>query len=224
MGDLHSKFLIVVKGLLFLLIVLTAAGLLFVQNASWLTALLLLLLIWASARFYYFLFYVLEKYVDPHLKYAGISALLRQILHVSPRQPDSANTAIAEEVPNDAIQHLLNNITDESCYHDLLDEGDEILPRLEAQYLRESSPEHRAAIVHNIWERRHPASLALLACALSDPAEIVWQEALNGIVTLGGEEAKAVLRAALLTADPQKTEWINEAITQIPALSDPREI
>jgi len=33
-------------------------------------------LVWASARFYYYLFYVLEKYVDPSLQYSGLVALM----------------------------------------------------------------------------------------------------------------------------------------------------
>jgi len=38
-----------------------------------------LVLIWASARFYYFLFYVLHSYVDSRYKYAGIVALLKSL-------------------------------------------------------------------------------------------------------------------------------------------------
>jgi hypothetical protein len=44
------------------------------------TAVLLILLVWAACRFYYFLFYVLERYVDPRLRYAGILALVRTII------------------------------------------------------------------------------------------------------------------------------------------------
>jgi hypothetical protein len=32
--------------------------------------------VWASCRFYDFLFYVLERYVDPTLRYARVAALL----------------------------------------------------------------------------------------------------------------------------------------------------
>ena len=79
MGDIRSKPLIVIKGLLFLVIILLASSALFALSPDWLTAALILLLIWASARFYYFLFYVLEKYVDPSLKYSGIRDLLRNL-------------------------------------------------------------------------------------------------------------------------------------------------
>lgn len=41
------------------------------------TTFLLLTLAWASARFYYFAFYVLEKYVDPSLRYTGVVGLVK---------------------------------------------------------------------------------------------------------------------------------------------------
>ncbi len=82
MGDLKSKRLIVLKGWLFLVIALLAGIGLVLENPTWQTGLLVLVLAWASARFYYFLFYVLEKYVDPGLHYAGVldqvKALLRR--------------------------------------------------------------------------------------------------------------------------------------------------
>lgn len=78
-GGLRSRPLIVIKGILFLVIILITASALLALSPDWLTAALILLLIWASARFYYFLFYVLEKYVDPSLKYSGIRDLLRHL-------------------------------------------------------------------------------------------------------------------------------------------------
>jgi len=77
MGDLKSKRLIVLKGWLFLLVALLAAFGLLLQSPSWRTAMLLAVLVWSASRFYYFLFYVLEKYVDPSLRYAGVLAQLR---------------------------------------------------------------------------------------------------------------------------------------------------
>ena len=77
MGDLTSARLIVLKGILFLLIALLCAALLLQRSPELETVALVALLAWASARFYYFLFYVLEKYVDPTLRYAGIIELLK---------------------------------------------------------------------------------------------------------------------------------------------------
>jgi hypothetical protein len=79
MSDLRSKKLIVAKGILFLVIAAISASLLLVESPSWTTAVLLLLVIWASCRFYYFLFYVLEKYVDPTLRYSGIAGLVQAL-------------------------------------------------------------------------------------------------------------------------------------------------
>lgn len=81
-GDLKSKRLIVLKGWLFLLTGILAAVALILQTLAWQTVLLVGVLAWSAARFYYFLFYVLEKYVDPNLRYAGVldqvKALLRR--------------------------------------------------------------------------------------------------------------------------------------------------
>lgn len=79
MADLKSKKLIVAKGILFLIIAVACFSLILIQLLSWKNALLLICLVWASCRFYYFLFYVLEKYVNPSLKYAGIWALIQAI-------------------------------------------------------------------------------------------------------------------------------------------------
>ena len=80
MTDLQSKPLIVAKGIAFGGLAIAAAVLLLLESTSVRTAALLILLVWAACRFYYFLFYVLERYVDPRLRYAGILALLRAII------------------------------------------------------------------------------------------------------------------------------------------------
>jgi len=92
MSDLTSKRWIVAKGLLFLAIAVSCGLLLWLNAPSFRTAILSGLLAWSSARFYYFLFYVLEKYVDPRLKYAGVWALLRQMA----RSADSTSNQSAE--------------------------------------------------------------------------------------------------------------------------------
>jgi hypothetical protein len=61
-----------VKGLLFLLLGLGAVVLLLLENPSWKVALLLALAIWCFCRFYYFAFYVIEKYVEPSYKFSGL--------------------------------------------------------------------------------------------------------------------------------------------------------
>ena len=79
LGDLKSKKLIVGKGLLFALCLAMSAVALWLRDPSLVTVLLLAALAWSSARLYYFLFYVLQTYVDPTLKYDGLWAMLREL-------------------------------------------------------------------------------------------------------------------------------------------------
>jgi hypothetical protein len=79
MRQLSSKPWIVVKGLLFLVIAASSVGLVFLEAPSLRVGVLLALTVWASCRFYYFLFYVLERYVDRSLRYAGLLSLLGRI-------------------------------------------------------------------------------------------------------------------------------------------------
>ena len=72
MKDLSSPFWIKLKGILFLLIGIGAAVLVFLDNPKWQTAGLLVLAIWRFCRFYYFAFYVIEKYVDRNYKFSGL--------------------------------------------------------------------------------------------------------------------------------------------------------
>ena len=75
---------------MFLAIVLMCGYLLWAQAPSLKTAALVCVLVWSSSRFYYFLFYVLERYVDPTLRYAGILALMQAILRKSKKDDRGA--------------------------------------------------------------------------------------------------------------------------------------
>lgn len=72
MKDLTSAAWIKVKGILFLLLGIAAVALLILENPSWKVAGLLALAIWCFCRFYYFAFYVIEKYVDANYKFSGL--------------------------------------------------------------------------------------------------------------------------------------------------------
>ena len=77
MRDLTSPVLIHLKGWLFLAILIFSIALLLFQLASWESVLLLILVVWSSARFYYYLFYVIENYIDPEFKFSGVLSALR---------------------------------------------------------------------------------------------------------------------------------------------------
>ena len=71
MSDLSPGW-IKVKGVLFLLMGIVAAALLVLEHPTLKTGLLLFVAIWSFCRFYYFAFYVIEHYVDPGFRFAGL--------------------------------------------------------------------------------------------------------------------------------------------------------
>jgi hypothetical protein len=79
MRDLTDSRWIKIKGLLFLVIGVIAAVLLWLESPTWKTALLLALVIWSFCRCYYFAFYVIERYVDPQFRFSGLLAFARYL-------------------------------------------------------------------------------------------------------------------------------------------------
>ena len=78
--DLTDKRWIVAKGILFVFLALLSGSLqLLADLPIWQETGLLLICIWASCRFYYFLFHCLQAYVDPELKSAGVIVLLGKL-------------------------------------------------------------------------------------------------------------------------------------------------
>ena len=67
------------KGILFLGIGLLSSGLILLLAGSWQVAVLLVLAIWSFCRLYYFMFYVIEHYIDGSFKFAGILSFLRYL-------------------------------------------------------------------------------------------------------------------------------------------------
>ncbi len=79
MSDLTSRKWIVAKGVMFALIVVMSAVGIMVYDDRWQRFVLLVICLWAACRFYYFLFYVLERYVGVAGRYAGIWDLLQRL-------------------------------------------------------------------------------------------------------------------------------------------------
>ncbi len=80
MRDLTSASAIKLKGVLFLLLGVFAAVLLWLELPTWRTAVLLAICIWAFCRAYYFAFYVIEKYVDPNFRFSGLGSAIRHLI------------------------------------------------------------------------------------------------------------------------------------------------
>ena len=76
MSDLKSPTAIYLKGFLFLIAGITAGGLLIAEAPTLRVAALLAIAVWSFCRAYYFAFYVIEHYVDPGYKFAGLGSFV----------------------------------------------------------------------------------------------------------------------------------------------------
>jgi len=78
--NLTSPKLMCLKAILFIVVGLTASTIIILESPSLKIVLLLLAAIWAFARAYYFIFYVIQHYIDPGYRYAGLFSFLRYLL------------------------------------------------------------------------------------------------------------------------------------------------
>lgn len=76
-GDIKSERLLHLKGALFALATILASVGILVECGTPTIAALLAIALWSACRFYYFLFYVIEKYADPGFKFAGLGSALK---------------------------------------------------------------------------------------------------------------------------------------------------
>ena len=76
-GDLKNPKVIWLKGALFLGLGFLSAALLVLRHPEFTTVFLLGIAIWSFCRAYYFAFYVIEKYIDPTYRFAGLMDFLR---------------------------------------------------------------------------------------------------------------------------------------------------
>ena len=75
--DITNPRVLYLKAVLFLLAGVLAATLILFESPTLKVAILLALTIWCFARAYYFAFYVIEHYVDPGYRFAGLWSFLR---------------------------------------------------------------------------------------------------------------------------------------------------
>ena len=80
MTDITNPKLLWTKGALFLLLAIAASALLLLETASLKVAVLLAVAIWGFCRSYYFAFYVIERYVDPTYRFAGLTSFVMYAL------------------------------------------------------------------------------------------------------------------------------------------------
>ncbi len=80
LSDIKSPWLIHLKGALFVLLGVLAASLLIAQLPTLKTVALLCVAVWAFCRFYYYLFYVLDRYLGREKRFAGVFDAIHYLL------------------------------------------------------------------------------------------------------------------------------------------------
>lgn len=80
MKNIANPTWIKIKGLLFLFLGLLSSILLVLRLPELTVVLLLVVAVWSFCRFYYFAFYVVEKYVDSSYRYSGLLSLAGYLL------------------------------------------------------------------------------------------------------------------------------------------------
>lgn len=84
MSDLRDPRLLYLKGALMLVVGLLAGGLVVAQLPSWPAVCLLAVAIWGFCRAYYFAFYVIQHYIDPGFRFAGLWDFVGYLLGSKP--------------------------------------------------------------------------------------------------------------------------------------------
>jgi len=79
MGDLTNPRLFYLKGGLFVVLGLMASIGLLLEAPTLRATFFLAVAIWSFARAYYFAFYVIDHYIDPGFRYAGLWAFARSL-------------------------------------------------------------------------------------------------------------------------------------------------
>ena len=109
MRDLVNPKWMYLKGVLLLVILLCCCVLLLLEVPTWRAALLLTLVIWSSARLYYFMFYVLGRYIDPSYRFSGIGSALRYLLARSGSRGQKREDTRATTPPNNSLHRSPNS-------------------------------------------------------------------------------------------------------------------
>ena len=107
------------------------------------------------------------------------------------------------------------------AFFGLIEADPTVLPVLIEAFAKEEDRGIRAEIVRCVWQYRRPEAVGFLGEALHDSEPAVWQEALDGLVALGGERAIQALQAARARIPVGRAgraiteEWVEEALEQV---------
>lgn len=92
--DIKNVKLLYLKGGLFVVAGLMASAGILLLMPNWRVAALLVIAIWSFARAYYFAFYVIEHYVDPTFRFAGLGSFVTYVWRRRKKAPTRTNEGI----------------------------------------------------------------------------------------------------------------------------------
>jgi hypothetical protein len=110
---------------------------------------------------------------------------------------------------------------EESAFYDLIELPGDLLADLVEEFHATADSEVRALLVKAAWERKEDGVIPFLRDALTVPEELVWQQALDGLVAHASHESHEILLTARAQdfADESLTKrfrlWLEEAILQV---------
>ncbi len=118
-----------------------------------------------------------------------------------------------EEIVTHYVKEL-NGPNCEDAIHSLMETPSEAIPFLITKFNEEKNTDNQISIVHAIWQHRNPSTISFLSKLLSSDTEMLWQEALDGLITIGGNDSLLALNQAkqVLSTNNVKVRFINEAI------------
>ena len=128
-----------------------------------------------------------------------------------------------EELIRRALASYQNG-DDDTAISSLLEIAEDIWPSLSSIFRNEPDPDLRAFLVRVAWERREALSVDFILQALDDPAEEVWQSALDGTVALASPQMLDLLKSLRATerGDPSTSHrfriCVDEAILYVDGL------
>jgi hypothetical protein len=108
----------------------------------------------------------------------------------------------------------------EDAYFALIHLDEAQLPDLMVAYHHEVDVDIRALLVEVVSHYKQPNTLDFLRTALQNAHPSIWKNALDGIVSIGGQRGIEILeeekqRQLADKASADRIEWIEEAIQQI---------
>lgn len=122
---------------------------------------------------------------------------------------------MSREAIRDYVRQALRDGFTDREFFGLRELGEAAIPELIEQFRISEEQRIRVNLVQVLWQTRSKSTLPFLLSLLNEPDDEIWNEALDGIVAIGGPEAKSQLAYQLSLSSGERRERIEEAFTQM---------